>query len=140
MFALTPSERRGAVAVLVILALGTARDLWTVWHPEETPPPFQSAAPAPVPDPEAPPSPPSDAAPPGVTAAAALDLNRATEQELDGLPGIGPVLAARITAHRTHFGPFRRVEDLLAIQGIGPKVFERLKPRVKVADAVGQGR
>ena len=56
------------------------------------------------------------------------------------LPGIGPVLANRITAYRRRFGPYRRVEDLLAVPGIGPKLYERLKPLVTVSDTGRQGR
>lgn len=56
-----------------------------------------------------------------------VDLNRAGVAELEALPGIGPVLAQRIVAHRTRHGPFNRLEDLLAVEGIGPKLLERLR-------------
>lgn len=56
-----------------------------------------------------------------------VDLNRAGVSELEALPGIGPVLARRIVAHRTRHGPFHRLEDLLAVEGIGPKLLERLR-------------
>lgn len=61
-----------------------------------------------------------------------LDLNRATAAELEKLPGIGPVLAARIVAWRETHGPFKSVEDLLAIPGIGPKTLEGLRDKVTV--------
>lgn len=61
-----------------------------------------------------------------------LDLNRATAKELQELPGIGPVLAMRIVSWREAHGPFRRVEDLLAVPGIGPKTLERLRGKVTV--------
>lgn len=61
-----------------------------------------------------------------------LDLNRATVEELEKLPGIGPTLAARIVAWRETQGPFRTVEDLLAIPGIGPKTLEGLRDKVTV--------
>ncbi|HKZ20991.1 MAG TPA: ComEA family DNA-binding protein [Acidimicrobiia bacterium] len=48
-----------------------------------------------------------------------IHLNRATAAELDDLPGIGPVIAERIVAHRSEHGPFRAVEDLLDVPGIG---------------------
>ena len=63
----------------------------------------------------------------------ALDLNRATEADLDALPGIGPSKAKAIIAHRDKIGGFRRVEQLLDVKGIGPKVFERLSALVYVA-------
>lgn len=62
----------------------------------------------------------------------AIDINRATAEELQQLPGIGPVLAGRIIAHRDRHGPFRSVEDLLAVTGIGPKLLEQLHPYVLV--------
>ncbi len=64
-----------------------------------------------------------------------LDLNRATEAELDALPGIGPSKAKAILAHRDKIGGFRRVEQLLDVKGIGPKVFEHLSGLVHVAAA-----
>lgn len=59
-------------------------------------------------------------------------LNAAGETELESLPGIGPVLARRIIAHRMRDGPYRRLEDLLRVEGIGPKLLERLRPLVVV--------
>ncbi len=61
-----------------------------------------------------------------------LDLNRATAAELEKLPGIGPALAARIVAWRETHGPFKSLEDLLAIPGIGPKTLEGLRDKVTV--------
>lgn len=61
-----------------------------------------------------------------------LDLNKATAAELEKLPGIGPVLAARIVSWREAHGPFQSVEDLLAVPGIGPKVLEGLRDKVTV--------
>lgn len=50
---------------------------------------------------------------------AGVDINTATAQGLEGLPGVGPVLAARIVAYRDEHGPFGEVEDLLDVTGIG---------------------
>ena len=55
---------------------------------------------------------------------APLDLNRASDAQLQRIPGIGPVSAAKIIAGR----PYRRVEDLLKIPGIGPKRLEAIAP------------
>jgi competence protein ComEA len=63
-----------------------------------------------------------------------IDLNRAGASELDALPGIGPVLARRIVEHRRQHGPFRSLEELRAVRGLGPRLLERLRPRVKVGD------
>jgi competence protein ComEA len=61
-----------------------------------------------------------------------LDLNRAGAAELDALPGVGPVLAARIIEQRRRFGPFHRVDDLRAVRGVGPRLLARIRPLVTV--------
>lgn len=60
-----------------------------------------------------------------------VDLNRATEEELRRLPGIGPVLAGRIMEAR-RAEAFRRVDDLRRVRGIGAKTLEKLRPHVTV--------
>jgi competence ComEA-like helix-hairpin-helix protein len=52
---------------------------------------------------------------------APVDVNRASEEELTRLPGIGPALAARIVAFREAHGPFATLEDLERVSGIGPQ-------------------
>jgi competence ComEA-like helix-hairpin-helix protein len=61
-----------------------------------------------------------------------VDINTATQQELEGLPRIGPKTAALILEHRTRYGPFRSTEDLMNVRGIGEKTFERLADRITV--------
>ena len=61
-----------------------------------------------------------------------LNVNRANESELDGLPGVGPVLAQRIIAYRTEHGNFGTVEDLQKVAGIGPAKFSELRTFVTV--------
>ncbi|MFI5371764.1 MAG: ComEA family DNA-binding protein [Candidatus Eisenbacteria bacterium] len=68
----------------------------------------------------------------GEIAQGRLDLNHASVTDLDALPGIGPVLAGRIVAYRRDHGPFRSVDELLAVRGVGPKSFGRLRERVTV--------
>jgi competence protein ComEA len=65
--------------------------------------------------------------------APAVNLNSATVAELEGLPGIGPATAARIVEYRQKNGPFKRVEDLMNVKGIGEKSFLKLKPLLTVA-------
>ena len=71
-----------------------------------------------------------------VTAAAASDglvaINTATAAELEALPGVGPVLAGRIVAHREDVGTFDTAEDLLDVSGIGESILSRLRPFVRV--------
>ena len=64
---------------------------------------------------------------------APVDVNRADPEDLRRLPGIGPVLAARIVGTRG-VRPFRSVEDLRRVPGIGPKTLGRLRPFVVVGD------
>ena len=59
--------------------------------------------------------------------AAPLDLNTATPEQLDGLPGIGPATAAKIVDFRLAHGPFHSMEELDAVPGIGPSRIEQLK-------------
>jgi competence protein ComEA len=59
-----------------------------------------------------------------------VDLNRASAAELEALPGVGPVLAARIVAHRDANGPFTTVEDLLDVPGIGEAKLAALRDGV----------
>ncbi len=66
------------------------------------------------------------------TGGGVVDLNRAGAAELETLTGIGPALAAAIVDHRDRSGPFARVDDLLAVSGIGPAKLERLRDEVTV--------
>lgn len=68
-------------------------------------------------------------------AQARLDLNRADAKALESLPGIGAVLAQRVIEYRTTVGRFQTVDDLRSVKGIGPKIFERIRPLVMVATA-----
>jgi competence protein ComEA len=61
-----------------------------------------------------------------------VDLNTADAAGLDELPGVGPATADAILEHRARHGPFRAVDDLLAVTGIGPAKLERLRPLVRV--------
>ncbi|MCL2306459.1 MAG: helix-hairpin-helix domain-containing protein [Planctomycetaceae bacterium] len=60
-----------------------------------------------------------------------VNLNTADEAELLLLPGVGAILAKRILEYRTQHGPFQRNEDILLIQGIGPKKAEKILPMLK---------
>ncbi|CAL9415309.1 hypothetical protein SUDANB99_01730 [Streptomyces sp. enrichment culture] len=88
---------------------------------------------------------PAAAAPPGALPVAApqgsagsgqaegpVSLNTATVEQLDTLPGVGPVLARHIVEHRTRHGGFRSVEELREVRGIGARRFADLRPRVRL--------
>lgn len=82
--------------------------------------PLEKAAPDPAPAPQAGPR--------------QVDLNQATLSELEALPGVGPKLAQRVIEHRDEKGPFRSVDDLRQVRGIGRKKFDRLRPHVLVTN------
>jgi competence protein ComEA len=81
----------------------------------------------------------STAAPrPGAKAAqpaTVVNLNTATIAELDKLPGIGPAVAARIIEYRQKKGPFKKIEELMNVQGIGEKSFLQLRSQITVGAA-----
>ena len=66
---------------------------------------------------------------------APLNLNVATAAELERLPGVGPAMAARIVEYRQKNGPFKKIEDLMNVKGIGEKTFLNLKPMITVTPA-----
>jgi competence protein ComEA len=76
-------------------------------------------------------SPGSTPADPGA-AGGLVNINSATETELETLPGVGPVTAGEIVAYRTEHGPFPSVDSLDDVSGIGPATMEQLRPLVTV--------
>ena len=101
-------RRLGCIFALVVMLLGVPCDSWM--------PALQSQGKAAKPQ------------------EAAIDINKATANDLQKLPGIGPSLAKQIVAYREKHGPFRRVEDLMAIRGIGFKKWKQIRPYVRVGD------
>ncbi|HKN48500.1 MAG TPA: helix-hairpin-helix domain-containing protein [Candidatus Polarisedimenticolia bacterium] len=75
-------------------------------------------------------APPAAAAPAPPPAAQKVNINTAGVEELLALPGIGPAYAARIVEYREKNGPFKKLEDLLNVRGIGEKTFERIRDRL----------
>ncbi len=61
-----------------------------------------------------------------------LNVNTATAPELERLPGIGPVLASTIVTYRESHGPFRSVDDLLKVPGIGPARLSQIRDLIVV--------
>jgi competence protein ComEA len=62
-----------------------------------------------------------------------VNLNTATVAELEVLPGVGARTAARIVEYREKKGPFKKIEELMNVQGIGEKSFLKLKPQITVS-------
>ena len=72
-------------------------------------------------------------------ASAALNLNTATKDELVALPGIGPSKAQAIVDYRNQNGPFRSVDELRKVKGIGEKLFNQLRPELTVGPKAATG-
>lgn len=68
-------------------------------------------------------------------AIAALNLNTATKDELVALPGIGPAKAQAILDYRNQNGPFKSVDEIRKVKGIGEKLFLQIKPELAIGAA-----
>jgi competence protein ComEA len=63
---------------------------------------------------------------------AKININTATQAELETLPRIGPSVAKGIVDFRTQNGNFKKIEDLMKVRGIGEKIFQQIKDRITV--------
>ncbi|WP_337059466.1 ComEA family DNA-binding protein [Kineococcus sp. G2] len=115
----------GATGEADLAALNLARPL-TDGEQVLVPAPGEAAAPAPAAA-----LPPAQGAAAGAGTAAPVDLDTATAEQLDALPGIGEVLAGRIVAWRQDNGGFTSVEELGEVPGIGPKLLDGLRDLVR---------
>jgi len=61
-----------------------------------------------------------------------INLNSATAEQLQSLPGIGPAIAKNIVEHRAKIGKFNRIEEVINVKGVGEKKFEKIKDRLVV--------
>ena len=62
-----------------------------------------------------------------------INLNTASPTDLEALPGIGAKTAARIVEYRQKNGPFKKIEELMNVRGVGEKSFLKLKDQITVA-------
>ncbi|MFN4343246.1 MAG: ComEA family DNA-binding protein [Azonexus sp.] len=70
---------------------------------------------------------------------AAVNLNTATVEELDGVKGIGPSKAKAIVDYRSKHGPFKSVDDLKGVKGFGEKSVARLRGELTVGEGGAKG-
>lgn len=91
--------------------------------------PASTAGESPAPPPSASPPPPPDAAPPP-DASGKIDINAATADQLVALPGIGNAKAQAIVAYREANGPFRSIEQIQDVKGIGPAIFRNIRDSI----------
>ena len=75
------------------------------------------------------------AAKPAAAPTSPVNLNTATQAQLEALPGVGPKAAQRILDYRKQNGSFKKVEDLMNVKGFGEKTFLKLKPMLTVDKA-----
>ena len=76
-------------------------------------------------------APPPSGSAPGAPSAK-ININTASIEDLDKLPGIGPAIAKAIVDYRTKNGPFQKIEDINAVKGIGDALFEKIKEQITV--------
>jgi competence protein ComEA len=118
------------LVVVLVAGAGIGIDRWRRTHPEQADrlEALDRAPALPPPPPRAPqPARPLAHVAPS-RARTPLDLNRASQHDLEGLPGIGAGLAGRIVASRAQHGTFASVEDLRRVRGIGALTLARLRP------------
>ncbi len=61
-----------------------------------------------------------------------VNINTATQEQLETLPGVGPAIAKKIIEHRSKVGKFSKIEEIINVKGIGEKKFQQMKDRLIV--------
>ena len=121
------------IALSLIALLTFVGAAWFVVAPEPSPG-VEITRPTPAASPAALPAASGAEASPTGEASLSLNLNTASVQELMALPGIGETLAGRIVAYREENGPFLRTDQIMAVSGIGPGTYEKLRRYVLVRE------
>jgi len=74
------------------------------------------------------------------TAFASVDINTASQAELESVKGIGPARARAILEYRQQHGPFRSVDDLTKVKGIGPASVDKMRAEIRVGQAKNESK
>lgn len=125
------STYRIALSLIALLAFAGAA--WLVVAPEPSPG-VEIIRPAPAPTAGAASAVSTGEASSTAEATLSVNLNTASVQELVALPGIGETLAGRIVAYREESGPFLRIDQIMAVSGIGPGTYEKLRGYITVRE------
>src|SRR5262249_16960603 len=80
----------------------------------------------------------SGAAKAAAASGAPVNLNTASQAQLEALPGVGPSTAKRIIEYRQKNGAFKKIEELMNVKGVGEKSFLKLKPLITVGPDKGE--
>ena len=125
------STYRIALSLIALLTLAGAA--WLVVAPEPSPG-VEIIRPTPAPTVDEPPPASNNDSSTSAEDVPSVNLNTATVQELVALPGIGETLAGRIIAYREESGPFLRIDQIMAVSGIGPGTYEKLRGYIRVRE------
>jgi len=132
-FSFTPQEAKAIIFLIVILLIGSGVTLYKKYHPDFAPELLLKGnryIEKKVFEPPKSPVPPENTD--SSTSNKKIDLNTATLEELESLPGIGKELGKRILSYRGSKGRFLSTDELKNVRGIGQKTFEKLKNLVTI--------
>ncbi len=127
----TPQETKALIFLVAALLVGTGLTLYKRTHPQFAPELVPLGREAVV-------STNAQEQSDPVADARLLNINQATAEELQLLPGLGPSLSRRVVSYREAHGGYAKIEDIMQVDGIGPKTFQRIRDCISVdADTGG---
>ncbi len=125
VFNFTPQETKALLFLLLTLLVGSGITLYKRTHPQFAPQLIVEKK-------EVDPLPQTQSPLNEEQGKKKINLNQATSAELQLLPGLGPALSKRIVEYRKINGQFKQIEDIMQVQGIGLKTFERIKDYITI--------